>query len=87
MLFALLNDENCWINEGEIVDKIPFNLVITGPVVSNVPVNSQVIWPDNEITIETDGTVEVESNLAGTFPLTISHVEYLTTTIEVEYNG
>jgi hypothetical protein len=88
----LWSDEasNCtehWINEGQIVDKIPFALTVNGPAVSNVPVNSQVIWPDKEITIETDGIIEVESNLAGTFSLTISHVEYLTTTIEVEYNG
>tara|TARA_B110000908_G_C10163468_1_gene407220 strand:+ start:83 stop:469 length:387 start_codon:yes stop_codon:yes gene_type:complete len=81
---------NCiehWINAGEMVDKIPFTLTVNGAVVSNVPVNSQVLWPDGEITIETDGTIEIESNITGTFSLAISHVEYLKTTIEVEYNG
>ena len=81
------NGNTQWVEDEIVVDKTPFFLTIEGPVVSNVPLNTSVLWPDNVTTIENDGTVELESNIIGVFNLTFRHVSHITETVEVEYNG
>jgi len=76
-----------WVEEGVIVDKTPFSLTVEGAVVSNVPANTLVSWPDGVTTTENDGTVELESNVMGFFSLTFWHASHITETVEVEYNG
>jgi|GEM_PF-2058458 len=76
-----------WVEEGVVVDKTPFFLTIEGPVISNVPANTSVLWPDLVTTIESDGTVELESNVIGSFSLTFTHASHMTETVEVDYNG
>ena len=76
-----------WVEEGVVVEKTPFSLTIEGSVVSNVPLNTSVLWPDGVITIESDGTVELESNVIGSFSLTFTHASHITETVEVYYNG
>lgn len=42
----------------------------------NIPANTKVWWPDDEMTIETDGVVECEVNLPGEYQFRLDHVAH-----------
>jgi hypothetical protein len=79
--------ETQWVEAGVIVDKTPFPLTVEGPVVSGLPANTLVEWPDGVTTTESDGAVELESNVIGSFSLTFWHASHITETVEVQYSG
>jgi hypothetical protein len=75
-----------WVSEGVVEEKTEFEISVQGPVISNVPAHTSVIWPDGEMTIEMDGTVELESNVTGVFTLTLQNAQHVTVEVEVQ-NG
>lgn len=76
-----------WVNAGVLEDKTAFDITVQGSVISGVPANTSVTWPDGEMTIENDGTLEMESNVTGVFELVLSHAQHFPLTAEVQSNG
>lgn len=69
-----------------LVKKTEFpTLLIDNGLVSNVPDNTVVIWPDEELTVESN-SFELESNVSGTFNFTLIHPKYLTYKLTLDYN-
>ena len=79
-------NRNYMKNTKVVLDRTPFNVIITDNIVSNVPVETTVFWPDFTKTVEMDGEIEVILNVSGTIILKLDHPQYLTTNIEVTYN-
>lgn len=76
-----------WVDQGVIKDKTALELVVQDTVISNVPDNTSVTWPDGEVTVVRDGTVEIDSNVTGVFKVTLSHAEHFPEQIEIHSNG
>ena len=79
--------EKHWVNSGVLEDKTDFDITVQGAVIFNVPANTTVTWPDGEMTLENDGTIEMESNVTGVFEIFLSHAQHFPLTAEVQSNG
>ena len=62
-------------------------LTVTGALVSGLPSGTTVIWPDNVETIETEGAVEIASNVTGDFKFRFSHPHHFPTHTVVTLDG
>jgi len=54
-------------------------------VITGIPVDTRVTWPDGEVTTETDGEVSFTSNVEQVFTFIFHHCHYLEEELEVEY--
>jgi hypothetical protein len=70
------------IESGEIMDKAPMTYVINGTTISNLPNPCKVLWEGGAFDV-TDGEVELESDLAGEYPVLLMSTKYLPATVKV----
>ena len=76
-----------FVENKQIIEKTPYpETVISNGLVTGLPKNTNVLWPDGVETIENDGSIEFESNVSGDFDFVLSHVRYITKELVVHYN-
>lgn len=76
-----------WVDQGIIKEKTELELVVQDTVISNVPDNTYVTWPDGEVTVVRDGTIEIDSNVTGVFEVELIHAGHFPVQIEIHSNG
>lgn len=89
-----LDDSNAYVSDGKVIAKQQFSLSINKSIITadgvdtitinNIPNNTTVTWWDGQQDIITDGILEITSDLAGDYKITLDHPHYLTETINFE---
>ena len=74
-----------YVKDQALVARHEFDLVLNNGVISGIPPDTLVRWPDDEETIES-GQLEFESNVSGTFPFRFTRFTHIPLYLEVEYN-
>jgi hypothetical protein len=59
-----------------VTEKVDANTSVNTITISGVPYGSEVLWPDGEITIETDGSVVCEVTTGGAYRFVLSHTAH-----------
>ena len=80
--------------QGDILIKTPFSLTPSGPTieadgidifsVSGIPPGTMVTWPDMDVILTADHTVEWTEDLIGTFKFIFRHTEHLDEEVSFE---
>lgn len=93
----VLNDEDIrttYVLNGTVTERQPFPFTVDKTtltadgvdevVVSGVPVDTSVTWPDGQTDTVTDGEVRFSVDLAGTYTLSFSAIPYLDQEVTLE---
>ena len=65
--------------------KVLDTLVVNNGIISGIPENTLVTWPDGVVTTE-DGKLEFDSNVSGIFEFQFDPVKYKRYFLEAQYN-
>jgi hypothetical protein len=81
-----IHPDSHWVDAGAVKEKTPFPaLTVNNGRITQVPVNTNVQWPDGVETNETTGVVEFVSNVSGKFDFRFEHAAHFTDFYQVTY--
>lgn len=76
-----------YIDGTDIKAKTTFpELTVNNGLITGIPIDSICYWPDGVETVETDGSIEIESNVSSNFEFKFTHGHYFDLDITVTYN-
>jgi hypothetical protein len=76
-----------YMEEGKVREKTTFpQLTIDNGRVTGIPLNTLVVWPDGEQTLETDGELTFEANTGGDYLFTFYSPQHFMHYRKIAYN-
>ena len=81
----IMNASDWYVKNGALAKRHEFNLVTDNGVITGIPVETAVRWPDGEETIES-GELEFDSNVSGIFNFRFTKFTHFPLYLQVEYN-
>ena len=78
----LVNDDEFYVVNGEVVPRPTFSESISGTTISNLPIPTTITTNGNSYTI-TDGSAELSFSLPGTYKVYLSSFPYQDKVVEV----
>ena len=85
-----IEDFNCsdwFVEDNQIQRKTLYpEVTVNNGLITDLPIDTTVLWPDGVETIESDGSIELESNVSGEFNFVLSHVLYFPKDLVVNYS-
>ena len=82
---AQMDCSNWYVKDNALVGRKTFDLVSNNGVISGIPIDTTVLWPDGEETVESE-EIEFDSNVSGLFPFRFTRFTHFTLELEAEYN-
>lgn len=82
---AQMDCSNWYVKDSALVGRKTFNLITDNGVITGIPVETAVRWPDGEETIES-GELEFDSNVSGIFNFRFTKFTHFPLYLQVEYN-